>query len=61
LPAAPDENSKYTVWVPVTFVMFAGTVRQEDQPVDVSAVNGGIGLAAGGSAETRMSLPGQPG
>ena len=32
-PAAPDENSRYTVWVPVTFVMFAGTLRQEDQPL----------------------------
>jgi len=32
LPEAPDENSRYTVWVPVTLVMFARTVRQEDQP-----------------------------
>ncbi len=32
MPGAPEEDSTYTVWVPVTSVMFAGMVRHEAQP-----------------------------
>ena len=32
LPGAPEENSRYTVHVPVTSVMFAGMVRHEARP-----------------------------
>jgi hypothetical protein len=32
LPPAPETNFRYTLWVPVTLVMFAGTVFQVLQP-----------------------------
>src|SRR5581483_1167782 len=52
LPPAPDWNSRYTLCVPVVLAMFAGIVRQLDQPPVLPTAKLPIGALAGLSSTT---------